>query len=111
MQLQGGPDGYQDILWLGLLLDRWVVCVYGRGDVVMWDGDEVGAEGREERDGSEGRGDGVVAAVWELWGDEPWSSAIAVPNVSGDAIYVAVTRAQNRSQPGYGFVSSTLFCF
>lgn len=104
VQLQGSPNGYQDILHLAFLLDRWVLCVYSSGNVVLWDGDEVGiAAGSEDenKDGGKERGSGTMPAVWELWGNEPWTSAIAVADTGGDAIYVAVTRAQSRSQQGY----------
>lgn len=72
---------------------------------MLWDGDEVGSgdgDGyRKEKGGEEGRGSDAMPAVWELWGSEPWTSALAVADPGGDAIYVAVTRAQNRSQEGY----------
>lgn len=64
---------------------------------MLWDGDEVGKEEYDEgKSGSD-----PMPAIWELWGSEPWTSAIAVADPDGDAIYVAVTRAQNRSQEGY----------
>lgn len=70
---------------------------------MLWDGDEVGSgDGDGKEDGDEGRrGGDAMPAVWELWGSEPWTSAIAVADPGGDALYVAVTRAQNRSQEGY----------
>lgn len=80
-----------------------MLCIYSSGNVVLWDVDEVGvAAGAEEENKADGkeRGGGEMPAVWELWGNEPWTSAIAVADTGGDAIYVAVTRAQSRSQQG-----------
>lgn len=91
MRLRGGPGGYQDILHLGMVADRWVVCVYARGSVFVWDGEESG---------------GGRPAVCQLLGrDEPWTSALAVGDGDGDGIYVAVTRVQR----GYVCRSMSIF--
>ncbi|KAI0048754.1 hypothetical protein FA95DRAFT_1557676 [Auriscalpium vulgare] len=85
------PGEYQDIVYLTLMLDRLVLCVYSHGAIVLWDVAEKLGEGRR-----------VVPslAYWELWGREPWTSAVAVADAENGAIYVTITRAQNRTQQG-----------
>ncbi|KAI0319653.1 hypothetical protein OF83DRAFT_1109030 [Amylostereum chailletii] len=87
LQLNGILEA-RDILHLGFLLDKLVLCVYSQGTILLWDLRRGATMGK------------VPLAFWELWGREPWTSAFACADVSEDAVYVAVTRAQNRSQQG-----------
>jgi hypothetical protein len=84
LHLAGTPDGNHDIIYLDFLLDRVILCVYSSGDIVIWNtqrNHEVKIE---------------PSSSWELWDGDPWTSAIAVPDIKKDALYVVVTRSQNR---------------
>ncbi|KAI0064054.1 hypothetical protein BV25DRAFT_1990231 [Artomyces pyxidatus] len=90
--LGGLQADYRDIIYLTVLLDRLVLCVYSHGSVVLWNVASNSAKMRAR----------VIhpQSYWELWGLEPWTSAVACLDNGNEAAYVAITRAQNRTQQG-----------
>ncbi|TFY72457.1 hypothetical protein EVG20_g544 [Dentipellis fragilis] len=79
-----------DILYLTVLADTWVLCVYGNGSIALWDISIRVGEAHHSR----------PPLCWQLWGRDPWTSAIATVDPLHDAIFLAVTGTQNRSIPG-----------
>ncbi|KAA1468920.1 hypothetical protein DENSPDRAFT_834417 [Dentipellis sp. KUC8613] len=79
-----------DILYLTALADAWVLCVYGNGSIALWDISVRDGEAQHSR----------PPLCWQLWGRDPWTSAIASVDPSHDAILLAVTGTQNRLIPG-----------
>jgi hypothetical protein len=78
------PDSHADILCLAYLLDTIVLCVYSSGVIVLWNTQH------------KGHTEAKPASVWELWGEEPWTSALACVDGKHQSAYVVVTRAQSR---------------
>ncbi|KZV69304.1 hypothetical protein PENSPDRAFT_487331 [Peniophora sp. CONT] len=87
LHLGGTPDEHSDILYLDVLLDQFVLCVHSNGSILVWRADNTT---RDE----------APASSWQLWADEPFTSAYACADEASKSVYVAVTRTQNPTHNG-----------
>ncbi|VDC03341.1 unnamed protein product [Peniophora sp. CBMAI 1063] len=87
LYLGGTPDEPSDILYLDILLDEFVICVHSNGSILAWKVDDIAH-------------DESPALSWELWADEPYTSAYACVDEASKIAYVAVTRTQHPTQTG-----------